>query len=125
MSTYTFLGMPPPKIKEWIMNNYKPDMTKVPLHFTAEQDSSSVSLICYDGYYVTTRDSWCEFEYSMTGKDDDWSEYTTGQVVPLNKGETVYFRCPREKDDSLNQNKNGLSYRYYNEDEDYYYTDTH
>jgi len=43
--------MPPPKIKEWIEKNYvKPevDMTKVPLHFTAEQDDSSVSLLCYD-----------------------------------------------------------------------------
>jgi hypothetical protein len=48
MATNIFLGMPPPKIKEWIINNYKPDMTKVPLHFTANEDGSSVSLVCFD-----------------------------------------------------------------------------
>ena len=79
MATSIYLGNPLLKIKEWIMNNYKPDMTKVPLHFTAEQDGSSVSLVCYNyranGYEGEFVDSWCEFEYSMTGKDD-WSEYT-------------------------------------------------
>ena len=43
--------MPPPKIKEWIEKNYKPaepDMLKTPLHFTANEDGSSVSLVCYD-----------------------------------------------------------------------------
>jgi hypothetical protein len=47
MATSIYLGMPPPKIIEWIEKNYvKPevDMTKVPLHFTANEDGSSVSL---------------------------------------------------------------------------------
>ena len=83
MSTSIYLGMPPPKIKEWIEKNYKPaepevDMTTVPLHFTANEDGSSVSLVCYDDVDTYFCDSWCEFEYSMTGKDDDWSGYTVG-----------------------------------------------
>jgi hypothetical protein len=57
-------------------------MTKVPLHFTANEDGSSVSLVCfgydesndYTGGFV---DSQCEFEYSMTG-ENNWSDYTTG-----------------------------------------------
>ena len=111
MATNIFLGYPPENIKQFIIDNYGPKedpMLKVPLHFTAEQDGSSVSLVCYDYIDGVFINSWCEFEYSMTGKDDDWSEYTTGQVVPLNEGETVYFRCPYEKDDPLNQNKDGL-----------------
>jgi hypothetical protein len=49
MATNIFLGYPPPKIKEWIENNYKPaepevDMTKVPLCFTANEPGSSVGM---------------------------------------------------------------------------------
>ena len=99
MATNIFLGFPPENIKQFIIENYgQKDMTKVPLHFTANEDGSSVSLVCfgydesnnYTGGFV---DSYCEFEYSMTGKDDDWSDYTTGQVVPLYQDETVYFRA--------------------------------
>ena len=42
-----------------------------PLSFTANEDNSSVSLVCSEG------DSWCEIEYSMTGEDDDWNDYET------------------------------------------------
>jgi hypothetical protein len=85
-------------------------MTKVPLHFTAKQDNSSVSLLCFDAWEGEITDSWCEFEYSMTGEDNDWDTYETGSVIPLNEGETVYFRCLHEKDDPLNKNKDGLCY---------------
>jgi hypothetical protein len=48
MATNIYLGLPPPNVVKWIKDNYKPDMTKVPLHFTANEDGSSVSLVCYD-----------------------------------------------------------------------------
>ena len=112
MATNIFLGMPPPKIKEWIEKNYKPaepenPMLKVPLHFTANRDNSSVKLICYDDAESEFIDSYCEFQYSMTGKDDDWKTYETGSVIPLNKDETVYFRAKQGKVDG-NPNLNGL-----------------
>ena len=112
MSTSIFLGYPPENIKNWIINNYKPaepDMLATPLHFTANEDNSSVSLICYDEidtYDIC--DSWCELEYSMTGKDSDWSDYTTGQVINLNKGKTVYFRAKQGNVEG-NPNLNGFT----------------
>ena len=128
MSTNIFLGYPPENIKNWIIENYKPaepDMLATPLHFTANEDNSSVSLICFDYLaYEITYDSYCKFEYSMSGKDDDWETYKTGSIIPLNKGETVYFRCPYEKDDPLNQNKNGLC-QYEDYGEGYYSINKH
>jgi hypothetical protein len=88
-------------------------MTKVPLHFTAEQDGSTVSLLC-KGFDESNNwsggllDSPCEFQYSMTGKDNDWFDYTTtGQIINLNKGETVYFRATLG-DVEGNSNLNGF-----------------
>lgn len=60
----------------------------------------------------------------MTGKDDDWNTYETGYVIDLNEGETVYFRCPREKDDTLNKNKDGLC-QYEEYDGEYYLNTYH
>ena len=114
MATSIYLGMPPPKIKEWIIADAErkyQEMLKTPLHFTAEQDGSSVSLVCYDqlanDYRGEFIDSWCEFEYSMTGKDNDWSDYTTEQVVDLDEGETVYFRA-KQGDVDGNPNLDGF-----------------
>ena len=93
-------------------------MLKVPLHFTTEQDGSTVSLVCYDIYNACdVYDSWCEFEYSMTGKDD-WNTYDIGSVVPLNKGETVYFRA-KQGNVGGNPNLNGLSWYEKYGDENY------
>ena len=95
MATNIFLGYPPENIKNWIIENYKKPEEDYngPLCFTANEDNSSVSLVCYDYWEGDYIDSWCEFQYSMTGKDDEWSDYTTSQVINLNKDETVYFRA--------------------------------
>jgi hypothetical protein len=117
MATSIYLGMPPPKIKEWIMNNYKPDMTKVPLHFTANEDGSSVSLVCYDDYDTyDICDSWVKLDYSMDGKS--WNTYIDpdsedealhrGKVINLNKDETVYFKATLG-DVEGNPNLNGFN----------------
>ena len=102
MATNIYLGLPPPNVVKWIKDNYKPDMTKVPLHFTANKDNSSVSLACFDEYEIGDFiDSWCKLDYSMDGKtwqtyiDPDSSDATLhrGKIINLNKGETVYFKA--------------------------------
>ena len=47
MSVYLFLGYPPQNVLKWIKDNY---MKKVSLYFTANEDNSSVSLVCFDEY---------------------------------------------------------------------------
>ena len=117
MATSIYLGMPPPKIKEWIEKNYKPDMTKVPLHFTANEDGSSVSLVCYDDYNAYDFiDSFVKLDYSMDGNtwqtyiDPDSEDETLhrGKVINLNKGETVYFKATMG-DVEGNPNLNGFA----------------
>ena len=96
-------------------------MTKVPLHFTAEQDGSSVSLVCLDFEIEDLSDSWCKLDYSMDGKswntyidpDSDDEALRRGKVINLNKDETVYFKATLG-DVEGNPNLNGFAY--YNED---------
>ena len=78
--------MPPPKIKEWIENNYKPevDMTKVPLHFVAEEPNATISFIIDSGTYET----------SLTGEEGSWTPYVSRALITLeNVGDKVYFRA--------------------------------
>ena len=118
MATSIYLGMPPAKIVDWIQANYKPDMTKVPLHFTANEDNSSVSLVCHDNLEgLSFIDSWVKLDYSMNGTtwntyiDPDSSDETLrkGKVINLNKDETVYFRATLGDVDG-NPNLNGFGY---------------
>jgi hypothetical protein len=55
MATSIYLGMPPPRIKEWIEKNYKPEnpMLKVPLTFTAEEANATFSLNSMGGPAAT------------------------------------------------------------------------
>jgi hypothetical protein len=78
--------MPPPKIKEWIINNYKPDMTKVPLTFTAEEAGAKLSLQSQSGPDVT-------LETSPTGEEGSWTPYEVGTEITLaNVGDKIMFR---------------------------------
>jgi hypothetical protein len=86
MATSIYLGMPPPKIKEWIEKNYKPevDMTKVPLHFTAEEPNATMKFIIGIGTYDT----------SLTGEEGSWTPYESNTPITLtNVGDKVYFRA--------------------------------
>jgi hypothetical protein len=118
MATNIYLGLPPPNVVKWIKDNYKPDMTKVPLHFTANEDGSSVSLGCYDAYDTSDFiDSWCKLDYSMDGKtwqtyidpDNEDESLRRGKVINLNKDETVYFRATLGNVPE-NPNLNGFGY---------------
>ena len=129
MATNIFLGNPPENIKQFIIENYGPKedpMLKVPLHFTANEDNSSVSLVCYDDNYGDFIDSWCKLDYSMDGTT--WNTYIDpdsedealhrGKVINLNKGETVYFKATLGDVDE-NPNLNGFACYYYYEDEEW------
>lgn len=86
MATSIYLGNPPPKIKEWIEKNYKPevDMTKVPLHFVAEQPNATMSFKIGAGTYET----------SPTGEEGSWTTYNSEDLITLaNVGDKVYFRA--------------------------------
>ena len=82
--------MPPPKIKEWIEKNYvKPDMTKVPLHFVAEEPNATMSF---------TIDGGSTYETSPTGEEGSWTPYTSNTTITLtNVGDKVYFRAGSDK----------------------------
>jgi hypothetical protein len=68
------------------MNNYKPDMTKVPLTFTAEEAGAKLSLQSKNGPAIT-------LETSPTGEEGTWSPYTVGTEITLtNVGDKIMFR---------------------------------
>jgi hypothetical protein len=88
MATNIYLGLPPPNVVKWIKDNYKPDMTKVPLTFTAEEPGAKLSLKSgwYGGHDVT-------LETSTTGEEGSWTPYTIGSEIILeNVGDKVMFR---------------------------------
>jgi hypothetical protein len=105
-------------------------MLKTPLHFTANEDNSSVSLVCYDDYDMGDFiDSWCELQYSMTGKDDDWKDYpkeANSDKLKINlddcENKTVYFKAKQGNVDE-NPNLSGLSWYMY--DEGMYFFEKH
>jgi hypothetical protein len=126
MATNIFLGYPPENIKRFIIENYKSKenpMLKVPLHFTANEDNSSISLVCYNNDMNDFIDSWCKLDYSMDGTtwqtyidpDSEDEELHRGKDINLNKDETVYFKATLGNIEG-NPNLNGFS-----EDGSYYH----
>jgi hypothetical protein len=103
-------------------------MTKVPLTFTANEDGSSVSLVCYDttanDWVGGLVDSWCKLDYSMDGTtwntyidpDSENEELHRGKDINLKKGETVYFKATLGK---VKENPNLNGFGYYDENEEY------
>jgi hypothetical protein len=92
MATQIYLGLPPPNVVKWIKDNYKPDMTKVPLTFTAEEPNAKLTLnkneyIKYDCIVVTSTDgiTWAQYEYGT-------------EITLVNVGDKVYFRAADEVD---------------------------
>ena len=73
MATSIYLGNPPENIKKWIEEHYKPevDMTKVPLHFTANEPNSTIQLHLNDPYGAG---AWIRLCYSID-EMKTWNEY--------------------------------------------------
>ena len=126
MVTNIFLGLPPPNVVKWIREEAErkhQEMLKTPLSFTATEDNSSVSLVCFDRMLDGFGDSWCKLDYSMDGKswqayidpDSDDETLHRGKIISLSKGETVYFKATLgdvEGNPNLNgfRSNNGLKY---------------
>ena len=88
MATQIYLGLPPPNVVKWIKENYKPDMSKVPLTFTAEEAGAKLSLQSNygNGPAVT-------LETSTTGEEGTWTPYEVGTEITLaNVGDKIMFR---------------------------------
>ena len=119
MATQIYLGNPPENIKKWIKENYK-SKKNVPLHFTANEPESSVSLMALDYNTDEQCESWCSFVYS-TDEMKTWNDYTIGQIIYLDNCEnkTVYIQA-KYGDTEDNPNKNGLAdYTYWEEEDNY------
>lgn len=96
MGINIFLGEPPAKIKQFIIDHYT-DWTKVPLHFTAEEAGAKLSFRVGAGTYET----------STTGADDSWTPYTSGTEITLaNIGDKVYFRATTDDPNNTCYNEN-------------------
>ena len=92
MATNIYLGLPPPNVVKWIKENYKPDMTKVPLCFTAEEANSTITMSAVDSAPTVY------LETSSTGEDGSWSDFTVGSttITLANIGDKVYFRAKQD-----------------------------
>jgi hypothetical protein len=122
MTTGIYLGNPSENIVNWIKaeaeRKYQ-EKLKTPLYFTANEDNSSVSLVCCVDNYgsIDFIDSFVKLDYSIDGKawstyiDSDSEDETLrrGKVIYLNKGETVYFKATLG-DVEENPNLNGFKY---------------
>ena len=100
MSVQIFLGEPPARIKQWIIDHRKPTPTNEPLCFTAEQDGSSVSMIGWDVEKGEQIDMFASLQYSTD--NTTWQAWD-GHVINLNAGDKVYVKA-------LNPNPDGLAY---------------
>ena len=88
-----FLGNPPENIKQWIINDYnrkQEEKLKIPLCFTAEQDGSSVSLVCQN--QEVSDPTPPNLQYSLNDTEH-WTEYEINQIIPLAKDAKVFFKA--------------------------------
>lgn len=94
MAINIFLGEPPANTKEFIVEHYGPiDMTKVPLHFVAEEAGAEMNFSIATGTYQTSTD----------GKN--WTDYKSGTKITLaNVGDKVYFKAKTTNDSCFDEN---------------------
>ena len=98
-----FLGNPPENIKQWIIEHYTPPTPPAsgPLCFTAEQDGSSVSLICWDDDMYKQIDIFASLQYSTD--NSTWQEWD-GHVINLAAGQKVYIKALNPNPDGMTRN---------------------
>ena len=88
-----FLGNPPEKIRQWIINDYnrkQEEKRKAPLCFEAVDAGATVALKCIGSNLKTAT-----FQTSTDGQN--WSDYTYETPITLtitnDKADKVYFRA--------------------------------
>ena len=91
-----YLGYPPPKVREWIENNYYKPAFKLtdPLCFTAVEAGSTITM---------SKNSSAPLVYletSPTGKEGTWSDFTVDSttITLANVGDKVYFRAKQDNE---------------------------
>ena len=100
-----FLGNPPEKIKQWIINDYnrkqEEKKRKVPLCFEAVDSGATVALKCNGNNLKTAT-------FQTSTDRQTWSDYTYGTNITLaNAGNKVYFKA---KDDNTSIKRNYSNY---------------
>ena len=102
-----FLGNPPEKIRQWIINDYnrkQEEKRKVPLCFEAVDAGATVALKC-NGNNLTN----ATFQTSTDGQS--WSDYTYATNVTLaNAGDKVYFRAKADNTSIVRDYSNYLQF---------------
>ena len=85
--TKIYIGNPPEHIKQWIIDNSKPQLTE--LCFTAEAANSSVKLQKQGSAAI---EGFNGLKYKLN--DGDWTSYEIGSTISLaNVGDKVYMRA--------------------------------
>ena len=85
--TKVYLGNPPEHIKQWIIDNSKPQLTE--LCFTAEEANSTVKLTKEGS---TAIEGFNGLEYKLN--NGNWTSYNIGSPIALtNVGDKVYMRA--------------------------------
>ena len=102
-----FLGNPPEKIRQWIINYYnrkQEEKRKTPLCFEAVDAGATVALKCNGNNLKTAA-----FQTSIDGQN--WSDYTyeTGMTL-ANAGDKVYFRAKTDNTSIVRDYDNYLQF---------------
>ena len=102
-----FLGNPPEKIRQWIINDYnrkQEEKRKVPLCFEAVDTGATIALKCNGNNLKTAT-----FQTSTDGQN--WSDYAYATSITLtNAGDKVYFRAKTDNTAIVRDRSNYLQF---------------
>ena len=102
-----FLGNPPEKIKQWIIDDYnrkQEEKLKTPLCFEAVDAGATIALKCNGNTLKTAT-----FQTSTDGQN--WSDYTYATNITLaNVGDKVFFKAKADNTAIVRNTSNYLQF---------------
>ena len=102
-----FLGNPPEKIKQFIINDYnrkQEEKLKTPLCFEAVDTGATIALKCNGNNLKTAT-------FQTSTDRQNWSDYTYGTNITLaNVGDKVYFRAKADNTRIIRKYSNYLQF---------------
>ena len=102
-----FLGNPPEKIKQWIIDDYnrkQEEKLKTPLCFEAVDAGATIALKCNGNNLKTAT-----FQTSTDG--ENWTDYTYGTNITLaNAGDKVFFKAKEDNTSIARTSSNYLQF---------------
>ena len=102
-----FLGNPPEKIKQWIINDYnhkQEEKLKTPLCFEAVDSEATIALMCNGNNLKTAT-----FQTSTDGQN--WTDYTYETNITLaNVGDKVFFKAKEDNSSIARTSSNYLQF---------------